>query len=88
MDRYAAVHATLSGPGPLRPTAQEIIRDEGLEGKWPDKAVLLPGVSSGLGIETAPFLAATCATLYKLTARNSTKARTALGCLADLGEQS
>jgi hypothetical protein len=34
---YAAAHATLNGPGDARPTAMQIIEDEGLVGKLTGK---------------------------------------------------
>ncbi|EWZ85540.1 oxidoreductase [Fusarium oxysporum f. sp. lycopersici MN25] len=79
--RYAQVYESLAGPGDARPTASQIIQDEGLEGKWQDKVILITGCSSGLGVETARTLATTGASLY-LTARDLNKARFALGDLA------
>ncbi|KAH8589162.1 short-chain dehydrogenase [Bisporella sp. PMI_857] len=67
--KYTAVHQSPNGPGDARPTALQIIQDEALE-----------GCSSGLGVETAKALFVTGATLY-LTARDLTKAKTALGDL-------
>ena len=81
MDRYISKHSKLAGPGDARPTAQEIIQDEGLENKWAEKVLLVTGVSSGLGVETARALSTTGASLY-LTARSLDKARQALGDLA------
>jgi hypothetical protein len=57
--RYAAAHANLNGPGDARPTALQIIKDEGLEGNFPDKVFLVTGCSSGIGPETARALSAT-----------------------------
>src|SRR3954467_10041854 len=79
--RYAAVHASPQGSGDARPTAQQIIQDEGLENKLAGKVILITGCSSGIGIETARSLATTGATLY-LTARNIDIAKSALGELA------
>lgn len=78
MDRYASTASQPRGPGDSRPTAQQIIADEGLKDKWAGRTILITGVSSGLGVETARVLATTGATLF-LTARNLTKAKTALG---------
>lgn len=75
--RYLATHANPSGAGDARPTALNIIRDEGLEGKLTDKTILITGCSSGIGIETARALAATGAKLF-LTARDLSKAKSAL----------
>ncbi|PGG99932.1 hypothetical protein AJ79_08369 [Helicocarpus griseus UAMH5409] len=77
MSRYAAVHANSQGPGDSRPTALQIVKDEGMEGRLEGKVAVVTGVSSGLGIETVRALAATGATLY-LTARNLDKAKSAL----------
>ncbi|KAH6717646.1 hypothetical protein BKA61DRAFT_715994 [Leptodontidium sp. MPI-SDFR-AT-0119] len=80
-DRYAAAHEKLHGPGDQRPTALEVIKDEGLKGKLEGKTTLITGCSAGLGIQTARALLVTGATLY-LTARNLTRAREALGDIA------
>lgn len=80
-DRYVAAHQTPKGPGDARPTALQIIQDEGLEGQWSDKTAFITGCSSGIGIESARALHKTGATLF-LTARNLAKAKTALGDLA------
>ncbi|KAL2816607.1 short-chain dehydrogenase [Aspergillus cavernicola] len=65
-------------PGDARPTALQVIQDEGLEGKLADKLIFITGVSSGIGIETAKALSVTGATIY-LAARNLDKAREHLG---------
>jgi NAD(P)-dependent dehydrogenase (short-subunit alcohol dehydrogenase family) len=79
--RYSKVHESPAGPGDARPVASQIVQDEGLEGKWQDKVILITGCSSGLGAETARTLSVTGATLY-LTARDLEKAKAALGDLA------
>ncbi|KAH6869775.1 short-chain dehydrogenase [Thelonectria olida] len=79
---YAKVHESPSGPGDDRPTAAQIVDDEGLEGGLRGKVILITGCSSGLGVETARALLPTGATLY-LTARDLQKARTALGDIAN-----
>ncbi|GFG06202.1 short-chain dehydrogenase TIC 32, chloroplastic [Aspergillus udagawae] len=76
--RYADIHKNPQGPGDARPTAMQIIHDEGLEGQLTRSSILITGASSGIGIETAKTLFATGATLY-LTARNLNKAKKALG---------
>lgn len=53
MSRYADVHLSTNGPGDARPTALQIIEDEGLTGKLTDKAFLITGVSSGIGISAS-----------------------------------
>ncbi|KAI0440510.1 hypothetical protein F4803DRAFT_526986 [Xylaria telfairii] len=75
--RYVSVHETPNGPGDTRPTAIQIIKDEGLEGKLVGQTILITGCSAGIGIETSRALYLTGATLY-LTARNLEKAKTAL----------
>ncbi|TKA80098.1 hypothetical protein B0A49_02443 [Cryomyces minteri] len=59
--KYAEAHrpANLRGPGDARPTALQIIRDEGLEGKMTDKVFVVTGASAGIGVETGRALAAT-----------------------------
>lgn len=84
MSRYAEAHANPNGPGDARPTALQIIKDEGAEGKLKGQAVVITGTSSGLGIETTRALSATGATLF-LTARDIPKAQSAL---ADIFEPS
>jgi NAD(P)-dependent dehydrogenase (short-subunit alcohol dehydrogenase family) len=77
MSRYAAAHANPKGPGDARPTALQIIKDEGAEGKYVGKVIVVTGASAGLGVETIRALAATGARLI-LTARNLEKAGKAL----------
>ena len=77
MSRYKAAHANATGPGDARPTAMQIIEDEGMEGKLKGKVVVITGTSSGIGVETVRALSSTGATIY-CTARNVTKAKTAL----------
>ncbi|KAH8707590.1 short-chain dehydrogenase [Phaeosphaeriaceae sp. PMI808] len=74
MSRYAETHklANLRGPGDARPTALQIIKDEGLTGKLGEKVFLVTGVSSGLGIETLRALHTTGAHVYG-TVRNLPK---------------
>ncbi|KAM0720918.1 hypothetical protein Q7P37_003203 [Cladosporium fusiforme] len=74
MSRYAAAHANLQGPGDARPTALQIVSDEGLTGKLTDKVFLVTGVSSGIGIETLRALYATGAHVIG-TCRNLDKAK-------------
>ncbi|KAI9146713.1 Oxidoreductase calI [Paramyrothecium foliicola] len=77
MSPYAEVHAKPNGPGDARPTALQIIADEGAEGKLKGKTIVITGTSSGIGIETARALAITGANLF-LTARDVAKAQSAL----------
>ncbi|SCO88800.1 related to reductases [Fusarium oxysporum] len=82
MSRYTAVHANTKGPGDARPTALQIIKDEGLEEKRQGQIFVITGTSSGIGIETVRAIAATGATLY-LTARDLDKAKAALDGIFD-----
>lgn len=82
MSRYSVAHADPQGANDARPTAMQIIHDEQMEGKLVDKVVVITGVSSGLGVETARALAATGATLY-MTARDLDRAKNALGEIFD-----
>ncbi|KAH8893017.1 short-chain dehydrogenase/reductase-like protein [Thozetella sp. PMI_491] len=84
MSRYAEAHVNPTGPGDARPTALQIIKDEGVEGKLTGKVIVITGTSSGIGIETARALLLTGAKLF-LTARNLEKAKTALGSILDSG---
>lgn len=70
---YAAAHADPQGAGDARPTALQIIRDEGAEGKLVGEVIVITGATSGIGVETARALSTTGATLF-LTARNLRKA--------------
>lgn len=85
--RYAEAHApaNLAGPGDARPTAQQIIKDNNLEGALGDKVVLITGTSSGIGIETVRALKTTGAKIYA-AARNLDKARTALAEILEPGK--
>lgn len=78
MSRYAEAHVSTTGPGDARPTALQIVKDEGMTDKLKGKVIVVTGVSSGLGIETVRALATTGASFY-LTARDLTKAKNALG---------
>ncbi|KAH6639885.1 WW domain-containing oxidoreductase [Boeremia exigua] len=82
MSRYAEAHVKPNGPGDARPTALQIVKDEGAEGSLKGQVVVITGTSSGIGIETARALAATGANLF-LTARDIGKAQTALAGVID-----
>ena len=74
LDRYAALHASPQGPGDARPTATQVLRDQGLLGNhWPDKTVLITGGSAGLGAESARVLHQTGARIF-ITGRDRAKA--------------
>lgn len=82
MSPYSEAHANPNGPGDARPTAMQIIKDEGMIDALKGQAIVITGISSGIGVETARALAATGADLF-LTARNVSKARPALTDLYD-----
>ncbi|KAI1082490.1 hypothetical protein F5B20DRAFT_531522 [Whalleya microplaca] len=75
---------TMNGPGDVRPTGSQVIHDEGLADAWPEKVILVTGVSSGIGVETVRAFALTGATVYG-TVRNLDKAKEALGSLLETG---
>lgn len=64
MSRYAEAHKNAKGTGDARPTALQIVQDEGLLGKLTDKIFVITGVSSGIGIETLRALYATGAHVF------------------------
>lgn len=77
MSRYAEAHENTKGPGDARPTALQIVKDEGLIGKLTDKVFLVTGVSSGIGIETMRALYATGGHVFG-TVRNMEKGQKAV----------
>lgn len=83
-NRYAALHYNdkISGAGDARPTAQQIIDDNDLRGKFNGKVALVTGCSSGLGIETARALLSTGMKVF-VTARDEVKARRVLADMLD-----
>ena len=87
MGPYTAAHANPQGAGDARPTALQIVRDEGVEGKLGGKVIVITGASSGIGLETARALSATGATIF-LTARNLKTAETALAGVVEAGRMS
>ncbi|RGP80047.1 hypothetical protein FLONG3_1818 [Fusarium longipes] len=77
MSRYAHLYVNPKGPGDSRPTALQIVQDEGMEQKLLGKTAVITGVSSGIGVETARALATTGIKMF-LTARDLDKAKEAL----------
>ena len=53
---YVDRHRNPKGPGDARPTAEEVIRDEGLVEKLSGVNILITGCTSGIGVETARAL--------------------------------
>lgn len=79
MSRYAEAHKpeNTKGPGDARPTALQIVEDEGFTGKLPDKVFVVTGVSSGIGVETMRAFYATGGHVFG-TVRNMEKGMTKL----------
>ncbi|KAK1808023.1 hypothetical protein LTR12_017629 [Friedmanniomyces endolithicus] len=82
---YAEAHASPSGPGDARPTAYQMIKDNGLLGKMTDKTFLVTGGTDGLGLETVRTLAKTGARVF-FTARSAEKAKKIVDLLAVEGK--
>ncbi|KAF2659373.1 short-chain dehydrogenase [Lophiostoma macrostomum CBS 122681] len=76
--RYAASHKNPQGINDARPTALQIVRDNGLEGKLTGKVALVTGASSGIGIPTALALQAAGMRVFAAV-RNLEKGKSALG---------
>ena len=76
-NRYTEVHKNTKGPGDARPTALQIVEDEGLTGKLSDKVFVVTGVSSGIGIETMRAFYATGGRVFG-TVRNLEKGQKAV----------
>lgn len=45
---YAAAHADPQGPGDARPTALQIIEDQGVKGRLDGKVIVITGATSGI----------------------------------------
>lgn len=71
-NRYAAAHANPQGEGDARPTALQIIQDEGLVGKLDGKVALVTGGTNGIGLEIVRHLAKTGMKVF-FTSRNLAK---------------
>ncbi|KAF2160000.1 hypothetical protein M409DRAFT_70719 [Zasmidium cellare ATCC 36951] len=85
-NRYEEAHVSPNGPGDARPTAYQILKDNNVIGKFPDKTFLITGGSDGLGKETVRQLAKTGAKVW-FTARNEEKAKKVLQELAEEGKK-
>lgn len=64
MSRYADTYKNCTGPGDARPTALDIVRDEGLVGKLTEKVAIVTGGNAGIGLETVRALHAAGITVY------------------------
>jgi enoyl-[acyl-carrier-protein] reductase (NADH) len=80
--RYAAAHADPKRAGDARPTAIQIVQDEGVVDNLYDKTILITGCYSGLRLKATRTLFETGAQLF-LAARNLDKARLALRDIPD-----
>lgn len=74
---YADAHLSPSGAGDARPTALQVIQDEGLVNKLVGKVMLVTGASSGIGIDAVAALHATGADVY-MQVRDMKKGKTVL----------
>ncbi|CAD0091480.1 unnamed protein product [Aureobasidium vineae] len=74
---YLEPHQDPAGPGDARPTAIQIVKDLGLEGKLGNMTVLITGCSAGLGVQTARALYLTGAKIY-ITVRDEQKGQNAI----------
>ncbi|KAL2682813.1 hypothetical protein Neosp_007268 [[Neocosmospora] mangrovei] len=83
--KYKDAYANPKGAGDARPTAQDVIDQEDLRGKWTDKIVMITGASAGIGVETARALATTGARIY-LPVRSPGKTQEALSDLIETGQ--
>ncbi|KAF1362286.1 NAD(P)-binding protein [Lizonia empirigonia] len=74
LDRYATIHAaTPSGRGDRRPTAEQVLRDQGFDRAYGhDKVFLITGGTAGLGKECARVLHKTGARIF-ITGRDVAK---------------
>lgn len=84
-NKYTDAHRDNKGPGDARPTAQQIVDDEGLVGKMQGKVAVVTGGSSGIGIPTIKALASTGMTVFA-TVRNMEKGQKELGDVLKPGE--
>lgn len=83
--KYKDAYANPKGAGDARPTAQDVIDQEDLRGKWTDKIVMITGASAGIGVETARAIATTGARIY-LPVRSPSKTRETLHDLIETGQ--
>lgn len=64
MSKYQETFINPRGPGDARPTALQIVEDEGLIDQLNDKVAFITGANQGIGLETARALHATGATVF------------------------
>ena len=68
-DKYKHAHKDPQGAGDGRPTAMQILEDEGLHGKLGGTVALITGGAGGLGLETAKVLHAAGCQVHTPTCR-------------------
>ncbi|KAK6086580.1 WW domain-containing oxidoreductase [Seiridium cupressi] len=64
MSRYSAAFTNPQGAGDGRPTALQIVEDEGLVGRLAGRTVFITGANQGIGLETARALHIAGATVF------------------------
>jgi NAD(P)-dependent dehydrogenase (short-subunit alcohol dehydrogenase family) len=69
---YKHLYENPNGVGDQRPTALQIVRDQGAVGTYAGKVALVTGGTNGIGLETARALHATGVDVF-ITARDATK---------------
>lgn len=77
MGPYTVAHRSPRGANDERPTALQVIADQGLQGKLSGKSIIITGATGGIGVEIVRALAATGASLI-LTVRDVEKAQSVL----------
>jgi NAD(P)-dependent dehydrogenase (short-subunit alcohol dehydrogenase family) len=80
--RYAPAHISPKGPGDARPTALQVVKDEGLLDGLSGKTVLVTGANDTTGLETARALHMTGAKVF-ITTRSVEKNATAVQSIID-----
>ena len=78
--RYAPAHISPSGPGDARPTALQVVQDEGLIDALGGKTFLVTGANDTTGLETARALHMTGARVF-ITTRSPEKGARAINSI-------
>jgi NAD(P)-dependent dehydrogenase (short-subunit alcohol dehydrogenase family) len=69
--RYHQAHIDTQGPGDARPTARQILEDEGVIGKLTGKVAVITGTSGGIGVETVRRMHDTGATVIAIARKEA-----------------
>lgn len=80
--RYVAAHISPKGPGDARPTAMQVIKDEGLIDSLVGKTVLVTGANDTTGLETARAIHMTGARVF-ITTRSAEKSAQSVQSIID-----